>query len=151
MSTLHRRDISSSDLTCLAKFIHALLVLSGANGRLPWELGNVTMLLPVWYLCASGWRLSNYKEFRQEALGILVPDFRRVCRYIRVSEFQMIDCLLRLSMISVVRGQRLSEKPMFKQPFHGLPISLAGAEPSTEFGYVIERRRIVEGFGKRFE
>lgn len=149
MSTLHRRDISSSDLTCLAKFIHALLVITGPNGKLPWELGNVTMVLPVWYQCASGWQLSNYKEFEQEALGIMVPDFRRVCRHIRVSEHQMISSLYRLSMISMVKGQSLSEHPKFKQSFYGFPISLGGVESSTEFGYVVERRRLEGNFRKR--
>lgn len=147
MSTLHRRDISGADFRCLAKFVAALLVLDGDNGKLPWVLGEVTMLLPVWYLAGSGWRLANYREFRQEALGLSVCDFRRVCRYIRVPEAQMIDILFRLSMICVVKGQRLSERPKYKMSFRGVPFSMGWhVEESVIFGFVIERRRLEGNF-----
>jgi len=147
MSTLHRRDISGADFTLLSKFCAALLFLEGPNLKLPWKLGEVVMLLPVWYLSGTEWRLANYKECRREALGIMVSDFRRICHYIRVSEFRMVDTLFRMSMISVVKGQRLSERPKFKMPFFGVPISLEwSGEESDAFGYVIERRRADGGF-----
>lgn len=143
MSTLHRRDISATDFTRLAKFSHALSVLEGPNERLPWNLKEVSMLLPVWYLSNSYWRLANYKEFKREALGITVADFRRICRYIKITEPQMIDTLFRMSMLSLVKGQKLSDRPKFKMPFSGLPISFDEWSHNAleAFGFVIERRR----------
>jgi len=142
-STTHRKDISGADFTRLAKFSHSLSVLEGPNERLPWNLKEVSMLLPVWSLSKSYWRLANYKEFKREALGITVPDFRRTCRYIKVTEPQMIDTLFRMSMISVVKEQRLYERPKFKMPFRGLPISFDewSHNELEAFGFVIERRR----------
>jgi len=150
MSTLHRRDITGGDFTRLAKFNNAFLVLDGLNGLLPWLLSEATMLLPVWYLSGTGWQLANYKVFRQEALGFANADFRRICRYIRVPESQMIDTLFRMSMISVVKGQRLSERPKYKMPFQGVPYSIGWhVEESDIFGYVIERRRLEGNFKQK--
>ena len=142
MSTLHRRDIRGLDLTRLAKFCRALIVLVGPDGNLTWNQDCFTMLLPVWHLHESCWRLDRYKEFKQDAYGITVPDFRRICRYIKVKEYQMVDTLYRMSMISVVKGQQTYERPKFKRPFKAGLISHEGWEKDIEaFGYVIERRR----------
>ena len=148
MSTLHRRDISAADLTLLAKFSNALAILQGSNGSLAWHIGVLTMLLPVWNLSASGWSLDVYKEFQRDAYGITVPDFRRICRYIMVSEARLTDTLFRMSMISVVKGQLSFERPKFKMPFSGVPSSLSPffTKKSDEFGFVIERRRVDGAF-----
>ncbi len=142
MSTLHRRDISAADLTKLALFCS---VIAGTQWQhlIPcWNLPNFTMLLPVWYLAGSGWRLDKYKEFTMDAYGIKVADFRRACRYINVSEFDMVDTLYRMSMISVIPGQRLHEPPKFKMQFHGKYLAIDYWETiSDEFGFVIECRR----------
>jgi hypothetical protein len=117
--------------------------MDGPFKRPCWNLWGIIMLLPIWFNSSNGWRLDRYKEFKRDAYGITVPDFRRLCRYIRVTESQMIDTLYRMSMISVVKGQRSYERPQFKMPFQAALISAEGwLEKDIEaFGFVIERRR----------
>lgn len=142
MSTLHRQDIGSRDLNLLARFGRALRILEDCNGHLPWVLGEVVMWLPVWYLAGSGWQLSAYRPFAREAFGIETAAMRRVCRYLRVKESELVGTLFRLSMLAVVPGQRVSDKPQFRMPFCGIEIDYEGyASPMESNGFVIERRR----------
>lgn len=140
MSTIHRKDIESRDFKLLADFSRALVTLNRPGKRLSWELGETVMRLPVWYQTSTGWQLAYHRNFRRDAIGILVPDFRRICSYIRVREFQMIDTLYRMSMISMVPDQNNSGTLKFKQSFK-TPLGLVRLEDSAVFGYVIESRR----------
>ncbi|NTV48725.1 MAG: hypothetical protein HGB32_14995 [Geobacteraceae bacterium] len=141
-STTHRRDITGEDFTRLAKLSSSLSTMDSLYLRPCWNLWDITMLLPVWFHSSTGWRLDRYKEFKRDAYGITVPDFRRICRYIKVTEPQMIDTLYRMSMISVVKGQKSYERPKFKMLFQAGLISADGWEKDIEaFGFVIERRR----------
>lgn len=146
MSTIHRRDITSDELRIVADFTRAIQILSVSNKRLVWDLGEVKMILPVWNLAYAGWRLANYKQFGKKAIGILVPDFRRICRYIRVSESQMINTLYRMSMISLVPGQTISGKLKFKQLFPNIPRELIWLDPAAGRGFIIEQRRAKGNF-----
>lgn len=148
MSTVHRRDITNEDFVKLAKFSRALETLNGSGKWFSWDLGEVVMRLPVWYQTSTGWQLANYKNFKRDAIGMLVPDFRHICRYIRVSEFSMIDTLYRMSMISMVPGQSYSGARKFKLSFPNLPVGLWRLEPTAVHGYVIERRRAEGNFRK---
>lgn len=146
MSTIHRRDIKSSELSIVADFTRAIRVLSISNKRLVWDLGEVKMILPVWNLAYEGWRLANYRSLKKHAIGILVPDFRRICRYIRISESQMINTLYRMSMISLVPGQTISGELKFKQLFPNIPLGLIRLEPAAVRGFIIEFRRAEGNF-----
>lgn len=142
MNTLHRKDICSVEFRLLAGFCRALQVLEDGNGRLPWVLGEVEMWLPVWYLAGNGWQLSTYRPFVREAFGIETRAMRRICRYLRVNEAQLIGTLYRLSMLAVVPGQGILEPPRFRMSFFGIEIDYEGvAPPMQSHGFVIERRR----------
>lgn len=146
-TTVHRKDISAQDFNLLARFCTALQTLQGLNGLLAWCLGEVTMLLPVWYKSGNTWRLSHYKEFQREAIGIETADFRLVCRYIECRESVMIDILFRMSILAVVPGQRMLEKKRFRQEFIGTPVSRVGSvAPTSCIGFVLEKRRSDGGF-----
>ena len=146
-ATLHRRDIKSEEFMLLARFSWVLMNLDGWHGRIPYILGEVAMRLPVWKSTHSGWRLYRYKNVKKQAFGIEVADFRRTCRYLKVSEGTMVKTLYRLSMLSVVMGQKDYERPKFKMMFRGVKIGWEGIiEPCDFFGFVIERRRAEGNF-----
>jgi hypothetical protein len=141
-ATLHRRDIRSEEFILLARFCWVLQNVEGWHDRIPYVLGEVVMRLPVWKNTHTGWRLYRYKNFKRQAFGIEVADFRRTCRYLKVSEGEMVKTLYRLSMLSVVMEQKDYQKPKFKMKFRGVKIGWEGIIPPCDFfGFVIERRR----------
>lgn len=145
--TLHRRDISRDELYLLARFCHALQTIERDNGRLPWHLGLVEIWLPVWYQLGKGWEIAAYKPFKKEAIGLEVWAFRLVCRYLCVKEAVLVRTLYRLSILAVIPRLNFNDRPKFRMDFFGQPISLVGcAEPSHEFGFVLERRRCEGNF-----
>ena len=146
-ATLHRRDISSGEFYLLSRFCWVLQNVEDRNEKIPYVLGEVVMRLPIWKNTYSGWRLSRYRDFQQQAFGIEVSDFRRICRYLNVSESEMVRTLYRLSMLSVVYEQTEHEIPRFKMKFLGVKIGWVGIiSPSVSFGFVIERRRAEGNF-----
>jgi hypothetical protein len=118
-----------------------------------WDLGEVEMTLPVWYMAGDGWTLSGYKVFSKAAIGLETYEFRRVCKYLRVREHELINLLFRLSMLSVVQGQQISEKRQLRQQFKGRRKGeFADNSPlGTAFGFVIERRRSEGKFRRRVQ
>jgi hypothetical protein len=141
--TLHRKDISSADFTLLARFCRALQILQTDHvSELALFLGQIRLFLPVWYNPAGFWRLSRYKEFNKEAIGIDTADFRRICRYLMVKENVLVNTLYRLSMLAVLPYQSVLDPPKFRQQFYGVMEIM----PSSHFGFVIERRRAMGGF-----
>jgi hypothetical protein len=99
------------------------------------------MFLPVWYKSAGKWRLSRYKSFRKEAIGIETSNFRRICRYIETKESIVIDILFRMSILSVSGSHRVIETPRYRQDFIGIPYGNIEGEPATFTGFVLEMRR----------
>lgn len=141
MTSLHRKDISKADFQLLARLCYALQVLQGDFGLLPFLLGIVEMWLPVWYRAGDGWRLAGYRPFKREAYGIETADMRRIRRYLKVREADLISMLFRLSMLAVTPSQKISDPPRFRMEFYGVPIDYYGAQPLHSFGFIIERRR----------
>jgi hypothetical protein len=140
--TTHRKDITTEDFKLLAQFSAAL-----HNVRTPWcdtvvcQLGVVLMLLPVWHRTGDGWVLAAYKEYEREAIGIAKPDMRIVCNYLNISQPTLLNMLYRLSMLGVVPGTSVFDKPRFRMPFTG---RFEGTKPfvsSTSQGFIIEKRR----------
>lgn len=143
MSERHRKDIRHSDFTLLARFCNALWVLEKSVYQLTWELGRTGLWLPVWMERNSVWILLRYERITMEAYGIETADFRRICRYLRVKESQLIDTLFRLSMLSVVPNQSFTCPRQFRQQFIGTRMNLYGEieEKASAMGFIIERRR----------
>jgi len=151
MSTLHRRDISREELSLLAGFSRVVQAMHPENGRFnfgfTYLIGLVEVMLPVWYQCGRGWQLSTYKPFKIEVIGFETASFRKICRYLGVKEAQMVNCLYRLSMLAMVRGQKHYESPRFRMRFIGEIKGYEGFCPPQEgFGFVIERRRAEGNF-----
>jgi len=151
-STLHRRDIGRDELLLLAHFSRVIQNLQ-PDSSLTFALGSVyvvglvEVLLPVWYQAGSGWRLSTYKPFKIEVIGIETATFRRICRYLHVKESVLVNCLFRLSMLAVVRGQRNYDPPRFRMRFIGEFKGYEGCCPPEEaFGFIVERRRAEGNF-----
>lgn len=147
MSTLHRRDIDSSDLQLLAKFCRALQVLTDQNGHLPWVLGTMEMWLPLWFSTGKDWRFSQFRPFERQAFGLPTASMRRICSYLRIRESELIHLLFRLSMLAVTPKHTTSEDCLYRMPFTGVPIERNGlAPPTVNHGFVIERRRAEGNF-----
>jgi hypothetical protein len=118
-----------------------LVTLQQGEEELLWYLGEVKLYLPVWFSSAGTWRLSRYKEFTQEAIGISTADFRRICRFIGVKEPIVINVLYRLSMLAVTGCQSVLDRPKYRQEFYGLPFRDLGDELMSSFGFILEMRR----------
>lgn len=150
MSTRHRRDIGISDFQQLAQFSRALHVIKRPDiPSIVWLLGERELWLPVWYL-ADTWRLSAFKPFQEEAIGIETCDFRRVSRYLRIKEPELIALLFRLSIISVQPGLSKFDKPSFRMPLGSISNSQEGSTNIRE-GFVLERRRTLDGHFKKWD
>jgi len=155
MRTRHRTDISFADLTVLAQFILALDRVFINSDSPVYDLGETEMLLPLWIEGENGWELTAYKVFRQQALGISRNGMIHTCKdYLQIPMRDVLDVLYRLSMLAVVPGTRVGEKPPFRLSFDGSSRSDAnifGPGYRTKFvkeGFIIEKRRIVYGFRK---
>lgn len=144
--TLHRTDIISDDFRILAQFCAALNTLSKDDNKLLWYLGEVMMFLPVWCKSAGKWRLSRYKGFRKEAIGIETADFRRICRYLDIREPMLIRTLFRMSILSVSRWQSVIDRPRFRQDFVDVPYDMIDCEAACYTGFVLEMRRCEGSF-----
>lgn len=143
MATVHRRDMRSSDFRLLADLSRAYSINnpdSPTSFGPVYELGLVEMTLPVWYKAGSGWQLSQYRQFAQQAIGIETAVFRRMCRYIQYKESIVVQTLFKFSMLAVIDGQKLYEGPRFRMPF--LVESDVPWLGDTRFGFVVERRRL---------
>jgi hypothetical protein len=147
--TLHRKDISAIEFKILAMFCAALNRLQEDDLELLWYLGEVKMFLPVWAKAGGEWRLSRYKEFTKESIGIQTADFRRICRYMAVKEHVVIRVLFRLSMLAVAGRHSVLDRPRFRQGFFGVPYSDVAGEPCFYTGFTLEMRRC-EGFFRGF-
>lgn len=145
-ATLHRRDISSADFALLARFSRAIEILQTDDDELVWYLGQIRLFLPVWYNTAGFWRLSRYKEFNKEAIGIDTADFRHICRYLMVKENVLVNTLYRLSMLAVLPYQSVLDPPKFRQEFWGVTYTTLSKRPCSHFGFIIESRRAMGGF-----
>lgn len=149
MSTIHRKDITGGEMYLLARFSHALDTLSDEVGNsLVWEIGACEVWLPVWYLSAGGWQLSNYKKFTKEIIGIQKHDMRRIARYMRVRECELVKLLFRFSILAVVAERSTSAKPRFRMSFYGVKSSWGGGAPTSliKDAFVLEKRRALGGF-----
>lgn len=152
MATVHRRDMTSADFRLLASFSKAYL-LHDPFGSICFGsiflLGLTKMTLPVWYKAASGWQLSRYKQFDQQAIGIETVAFRRMCRYIQYKESMVVRTLFRFSMLAVVDDQKLYESPRHRMQFSTAqdPFCFGG----MSFGFVLERRRLEGQFRQKNE
>ncbi|MCM0082970.1 hypothetical protein L4X63_15355 [Geomonas sp. Red32] len=148
MGTLHRKDIIKDDLTLLARFSHALTVVA-IFGRTPvYEVGEITLWLPVWKLAEDGsWQLDKYKTRLVPAIGITKNGMRLVSRYLQVKKSELIRVLFKLSVISVAAGCHSNHKPEFRQNFRGESIDSYGFEPPEliRHGYLFEKRRATLG------
>lgn len=144
--TIHRRDINPGDFRILAKFCGAMNKLSQDNAELLYYLGEVLMFLPVWYKSAGDWRLSKYKGFKNEAIGIATADFRRICRYMDMKEPVVINTLFRMSIVAVAGWQSTLDKPRFRQDFAGVPYSMLEGDVVCYEGFVLEMRRCEGAF-----
>lgn len=131
----------------LAQFVRALQnVHTPYTEQIFCTLGTVVMLLPVWNQYAGVWKLSAYKEFTQQAIGIAKPDMRVICNYLHISQPQLIDVLYRMSMLAVCPGTSHMDKPRYRMPFTG---TYGGESPfvaSVSQGFVIEQRRAMGTF-----
>lgn len=144
--TTHRRDISAADFKLLAAFSHAIANLMDNQERLLYrELGAIELILPTWKYNEQikDWEIAAYKLYRKEAIGINTADFRRMCRYLKTKEAEVIDLLFRLSMLSQESVPQTRHKT-FRQHFHSQLIG----EPMVEagFGFVLEKRRTLGEF-----
>jgi hypothetical protein len=151
MSTLHRRDISRDDLALLARFSKVIKSITPEHDLfslgLIFLIGEVEVLLPVWYQASNGWMLSTYKPFKINVIGLETATFRKICRYLCIRESQLVNCLYNLSMLAVVRGQKHYEPPRFRMKFMGEMRGYEGlCPPAVGFGFVIERRRAEGAF-----
>lgn len=153
MATRHRSDIGYDDLKLLARFVRALDKVFINSMSPVFELGEYDMLLPLWGLTGNGWEVSSYRLFTQEAIGLSRNGMLQVCRdYMRVPVAEVLAVLYKLSMLAVIPGTEVMDKPQFRQPFFGVPRDFADwpeANSMTKYvksGFVIEKRRAVGGF-----
>lgn len=149
MSTIHRKDITRGEMHLLARFSHALNTLTNEVGNsLVWQIGECSVWLPVWYQSVGGWQLSNYKQFKKEMIGIQKQDMRRIARYMRIRECELIKLLFKFSILAVTPGKLSMEKPRFRMSFYGTPLNWGGGAPTSliKDSFVLEKRRALGGF-----
>ena len=156
MASRHRSDITSSDLLLLARFASALNKVFIFMFSPVYELGTVDMVLPLWYLAGGEWKVSSYRVFTQEAIGLSRNGMIQLCRdYMKVPLIEVLELLHKLSMIAVVPGTSADDKPQFRQPFSGIRWDLLDDLDSEHMidhipaGFIIEKRRSCGGFRKR--
>ena len=153
MATRHRSDICFADLTLLACFAHALDRVFIHSFSPVFELGEYDMLLPLWFQGGGDWKLSTYRIFKQQAIGLSHNGMVQVCRdYMKVPMVQVLNLLYKLSMLSVIDGTQVDDKPRFRQPFSGIPREYIDWDDADSMrkhvrqGFIIEKRRAVGGF-----
>lgn len=153
MATRYRKDITSSDILLLARFASALNKVCINTYSPVFELGVVSMLLPFWYATGETWKVSSYKYVEQEAIGLSRNGMIQVCRdYMRVPVADMLELLHKLSIVAVVGGTYVDDKPKYRQPFSGIPrdeVEWGGIVQFVPAGFIIEKRRAIGGFKER--
>lgn len=153
-TTLHRKDMTSKDFLLLSHLSWLIQRYDPSNEQLNfgiiYALGELNMLLPVWYQTGTTWKLAAYKEFARDAIGIETRTFRNMCRFLRVPESELVGTLYRFSMLAVIPSQKSYEPPKFRMPFYGEILGYERyAEPGEGFGFVIERRRLEGDFRQK--
>lgn len=149
MTLLHRKDLSESDFRLLALFCFGLQKLEDETGAsIYWMLGEIPLLLPVWYLSGSGWQFSSYKSYTYQAIWIETRHFRRIGKYLQLPEEVLINMLYRFSMIAVVPDQKNSDKPKFRQPTWRDTPDGWKQDVGGELGFLLEARRALGKFRK---
>ncbi|GAM11347.1 hypothetical protein OR1_03660 [Geobacter sp. OR-1] len=147
-TTLHRKDITSTDITLLARLSRALVSAPEIFGKkMAHELPDDYMKLPVWRKTADGWQFAGVKPFLRKRIGIDKGDFRRICRYLNEKESTVVSLLYRLSMLDVFCFSETSGKIMFRQRFPDFSKPVINEEYTwIDDGFVLERRRALGEF-----
>lgn len=150
MTLLHRKDLGESDFRMLALFCYALQKLEDETGAsLYWLLGEIPLLLPVWYLSGNGWQFSAYKSYTCQAIWIETRHFRRIGKYLQLPEPLLIKTLYRFSMLSVVPDQKNLDKPKFRQTTWRSSPDGWKQDAEGELGFLLEARRALGDFRKK--
>lgn len=150
MTSQHRKDLGESDFRILALFCFALQKLEDETGAsLYWLLGEIPLLLPVWYESGNGWQFSSYKCYTCQAIWIETQYFRRICKYLQLPESLLVKTLYRFSMIAVVQNQKSSDKSKFRQPTWRSSPDGWKQDAEGELGFILEARRALGGFRKK--
>jgi len=155
--TLHRRDINSMDFYHVGRFIHALKKVRVKDKMgIPQviAMGEQELRLPVWYKSGDGWKLSSFRNFNREAVGITVAMMRAIERYLGIRECILIEALFNLSMISVERTTGTTGKRRYRQscsgrlinPVDGTPFRYNPVEGIEAF--VLDWKRVKEWIDK---
>ncbi len=150
MKSLHRKDLVASDFRILALFCYALQKLEDETGAsLYWLLGEIPLLLPVWYLSGNGWQFSAYKSYTCQAIWIETRHFRRIGKYLQLPEPLLIKTLYRFSILAVVPDQKNWDKPKFRQPTWRNTPDGWRQDADGELGFLLEARRALGDFRKK--
>ena len=150
MKTRYRKDVMFDEFCILARFSRALEVVANADGgRVVWLLGEQQLWLPLWHQTGSGWRISCYRSFKQEAIAIKPGDFKRICRYLRLLEPALVSLLFKAGVLAVTPELKPLDRPMFRQEFTGVHLDNEYMNISeSSVGFVLVRNR-AEGNWKR--
>lgn len=145
MKKRYKKDTTHGELTLLARFSHVLSVFKNSNkkGGVKWLLGKQKLNLPVWQECDGSWFFAGYDIFELEAIGITPRDFKRICKYLKVQEPDLIQVLFKTGSLAVMGGQKKHDPPAFKLAFEGVHVdNIETKKYESSGGYVLVRSRV---------
>lgn len=139
-----RTDLKPADFFLLSRFAYALNVLRQKNGYcITWQLGEQELRLPLWKKNEKDiWEFHKLKDFRIEAVAIKSRDFRRVCKYLKVVESQLLGLLFKAGVLAVNFNVDSDEtRRIYLCQFSAVdPLSVTGASIYSK-GYILVRER----------
>jgi|GEM_PF-1570404 len=141
--SIYRSDISQEDIKKIVNFSYGInKLISDPFGR--WgtvlDLGPTAMIVPIWCKTGMGWQLSCHHKYVKEAIGIDRHTMSRLAKYLNIKSRDLVQLLYKLGMLSVDPADHTT----VLQDFTGI---ILGADLSTTGnGYIVEKRRALDGF-----
>jgi len=132
-NSFHRRDLVEADFALMAMLKGAIWQLVKRGQLTIYGTQDRGFQFPVWYETAGlGWRFLKLKQSNKECVLIYKKDFRRLCRFVKLKESEVLNHFYKFSMLAVRDGSDRPKKCRFIDNINVYQC------------YVIEKRRMYE-------
>lgn len=140
--SLYRKDISHQEYKILVNFSYGLNKMIN-DSYMRWGkvlfLGEVNLSLPLWYRSLTEWKLSCFRTFQREAVGIDRHAMNKLAKYLGMRTQDLVALLYKLSMLAV--------DPLNNNVLNSYTGMLSGTDSvESGYGYIVEKRRALNGF-----
>lgn len=133
--SIYRKDLNYFHFELLLQFKIALDILGKRNHIAIQRVEKKAFQFPLWsyYKSDGRWRIDSLKKCDREVFFIKNSDFRRVCKYIRLTPKEVIKILIELSVVALNGYDQGENKFSYKFKMNG-----------KEGGYLFETRRLLQ-------